>query len=216
MTQIDCYDFWLLFIQRMDDHIDPSISVTDNIAKIDKLVEQHRREKLCELVTSYNYYHPQKQIWYDHSTDATELIIKLWSSKADIPPELTFGEPYDSCFKDFLAYSYVSSRKWTHDIIMMTLFQKSSSLKLYLIYTIQRIQYEYSHSTEQLSRKIWDQLTIINQGRQWCDASQLLVRIKHSELSPPDLVYIAIMFENARVKYGGYGIIVNFITVTNL
>ena len=63
-------------------------------------------------------------------------------------------------FPEFLAYSYVSSRKCTHDIIMMTLFQKSSSLKLYLIYTIQRIQYEYSHSTEQLSRKIWDKLPL--------------------------------------------------------
>ena len=66
MTQIDRYDFSLSFIQRMDDHIDPSMSVADNIAKIDKLVEQHRREKLCELIDIYNYYHPDQPIQYNY------------------------------------------------------------------------------------------------------------------------------------------------------
>ena len=44
----------------MDDLVNPGASVADNIAKIDALHEQHRLEKLRELVDHYNKEYLQR------------------------------------------------------------------------------------------------------------------------------------------------------------
>ncbi len=77
----------------MDDLVDPSSTVADNIAKIDQLFDQHRHQKLFELVNTYNNEHPENPIEYNDNDGVIEFIIYLWCKHVQIPPELTFGEP---------------------------------------------------------------------------------------------------------------------------
>lgn len=187
----------------MDDHIDPSISVTDNIAKIDALHEQHRLEKLRELIEIYNHYHPDQPIQYN-SSDPVELIMKLWARKDDIPPELTFGEPYDSCFRKSLSQSIDPD----HSVkIMLLLFEHSELLSTFLVFCYQQLSFKAFLLNP--SQDIWERLSAINQGQGWSFDQELLplltcmkaltARIKHTKLSQLDLVYIALRLH----EYGG-------------
>ena len=171
----------------MDDSIDPCASITDNIAKIDSLHEQHRLEKLREQIDTYNYYHSGDPLQCDAS-DPIEIILRLWSRDIEIPPELTFGEPYDPCFKRYIRRCLCPEIA-TRNILL--LFKHTELLSSFLVFCYQRLF--YSGDRHDASRDIWEQLPSINQGEQWPRSVRLLVaRLKHVKLLPLDLVYIAV------------------------
>lgn len=198
----------------MDDFVNPTSSVADNIAKIDLLHEQHRHQKLRELVDQYNRNPLHKHIPYDDTSRVYDLIIGLWNVKVDIPPELTFGEPYDSCFKRYMAYGDNLPGN-THDTIMRILFRYASDLTPYLLYNIQNIRCRCMDRISDFGYSIWLQLPNINQGQEYKGITQFMNRVKYAKLSQLDLIYICIRFESDMALYRS-GSIGDFVTVVTI
>lgn len=180
----------LLLFYIMDD----TLNLTDNkdtvLAQIDALHEQHRLQKLRELINE-NYISVNLE---EDSVDA--MIDLLWSNWVTIPPELTYGEPYDSAFLSFIR-KYRSSPP---NVPIYYLLRYADQLPMFLIYCLEGCHQNLQAGQIELIRsEIWSKLPILSNSGRLISSWELQTTLKNKSLSRLDLVYIAVMLDELYV-----------------
>ena len=166
------------------------------LKQIDALHEQHRLRKLRELICTNHVWNMDKVLTKEsaENMDVDALIFALLQSSIDIPPELTFGEPYDSAFHTFMTRQ-LQSRYHVPDFLYL-LLKYAKELPMFLVYSIQINQESiYRDHIGEIEEKIWDKIHTLSQGTRLTFTWELQFALKNTTLSRLDIIYIAVMLD---------------------
>ena len=193
----------------MDDNLDLSENKEAVLAQIDALHEKHRLQKLREIVDGYNS-RAQNPIIYTEETPVHDLIIDLWDRNEEIPQELTFGDPYDSCFQHWEAFNHMSGRK--RDIVQLkSLFQYVDSIPTWLVYSLMMEEFTDVHY---IDRELWQRIPMLSQGEKLPSIRVFQQRLLRQKLPTLDLVFLAILLDN--IGKSRHFSVENFINIATL
>ncbi len=180
-----------------DDTLNLSGDKDTILKQIDALHEQHRLQKLRELLDQSDYL---RYADHDAKTKAIcmlsveDIILLLLPYNKNIPPELTFGEPYDSTFGAFVdKYQYSS---YHVPEFLYLLLRYAGELPTFLVYAIQVNQSSIKlELMDQIVTKIWDKIPTLPRGTYLTFPWELQYALKEATLSRLDTVYIAVMLD---------------------
>lgn len=164
------------------------------IKQIDALHEQHRLQKLRELVEPYRHMGCLLTKKDAENMEVEELICALWQDGDNIPPELTFGEPYDSTFRAFITRQH-TSWDYVSDILYL-LFQYANQLPMYLVYILEDCNAWNDHNhIKRINEEIWNKIPSLSHGGPLTATCELQSALKNTTLSRLERVYIAVTLE---------------------
>lgn len=172
-----------------------NLVLTDNkevvLAQIDALHEKHRLQKLREIVDTHNG-NLVEPIEYTDETPAYELILQLWDRHLTIPEELTFGDPYDTCFLTWSRYQINEPHLVTDNHVMrhlIGLFRYAHMIPMYIVYRVQFGDHLYYLSN------IWTKVSSLSQGEPYINTRTFQSGIMHRKIPVIDLVYLMVLFD---------------------
>lgn len=178
----------------MDDTLNLTGDKDAVLKQIDSLHEQHRLQKLRELVEPYRHMGCLLTKKDAENMEADELICALLQDGDKIPPELSFGEPYDSAFRAFITRQ---QKSWdcVTDILYL-LLQYSEQLPMYLVYVLEDCDAWNDHNhIKKINEEIWDKILTLSHGGPLTATCELQSALKNTTLSRLERVYIAVTLE---------------------
>lgn len=178
----------------MNDTLNPLENKEVVLAQIDALHEQHRLQKLRELVGPYRHMGCSLTRGIADKMEADKLICALWQNGVNIPPELTFGEPYDTAFKTFVT-RYQYTRYHTPNFLYL-LLRYADRLPLFMAYALQ-CNYAWIDDShiEKIEEEIYDKIQSLPQDTHRPSIFKLQSDLQKTTLSRLESVYIAIMLD---------------------
>ena len=181
----------------MDDTLNFSGDKDAILSQIDALNAQHRLQKLRELLDQSDYLRDTDSAGRTESLNkmsAEDIILLLWDRNKEIPPELTFGEPYDTAFKTFVTrHSYT---RYHVPGFLYLLLRYADRLPLFMVYALQ-CNYAWIDNShiEKIEEEIYDKIQLLSRGTRLTSVDKLQSALKNTTLSRIEIVYIAVMLD---------------------
>ncbi len=187
------------------------------LKQIDALHEQHRLQKLRELLDRSEYlryanHNGRTKIIYTMPVE--DIILSLLPYNKNIPPELTFGEPYDSAFGAFVDnYKHLLS---LIPVFLHLLWRHAEQLPMFIIYALQCNRAWIDDSQiNKIEEEIYDKIQLLSRGTQLTSIDELQSALKNTTLSQLDIVYIAVILDQIECYHQGLSLM-DFVSVMHI